>query len=100
VNLSKADEHALSRRDVAMLVARTKGRRSAAGVWSYADKRLRIEFDTSDPHALTIWKISETETKVLSVIWQSADVNGDAVIVLHRGGSWEDSLEMLAKGCV
>jgi hypothetical protein len=103
--MSKAEQHALSLRNVAVQVARTKGRRSAAGVWSYADKRLRIELDTSDPNALTVWKISERESKVLAVIWQEVkadandDASGDAVVVVHRGGSWEDSLLRVAKGC-
>ena len=44
-------------------------------------------------YTLDVWKISETETKVLSVIWKDG---GDAVVVIHRTGSWEDSLKRLA----
>jgi hypothetical protein len=96
--VSKAEQHALTLRDAAMLIARTKGVKTSPGIWRYADKRLRIEFDSGDPHALTLWKQSELELKVLSVIWQP-DV-GEPVIVVMRGGSWEDSLATLATGCV
>jgi hypothetical protein len=98
---TKAETYALNLRDAAMLVARTKGKQISPGLWSYVDKRLRIEFDSGDPHALTVWKQSQLELNVLSVIWSTVggDV-GDPVIVLMRGGSWEDSLERLARSCV
>ena len=44
-------------------------------------------------YTLDVWKISETETKVLSVIWNDG---GDAVVLIHRGGSWEINLTRLA----
>jgi hypothetical protein len=40
--------------------------------------------------------MASRDAKVLSVICNAAD----AVVVLHRGGSWEDSLRRLAKGCL
>jgi hypothetical protein len=33
---------------------------------------------------------------VLSVVWNDG---GDAVVVIHRGGSWEKNLQRLAAGC-
>ena len=51
------------------------------------------------PQALDMFKrgeIGSHDAKVLPVIWNDG---GDDVVVLHRGGSCEDSLKRLAKAC-
>jgi hypothetical protein len=96
--MSQADKQALALRDLAVMVAKTKGvlrsEADALVLFSYHDARLRIEYINGSPQVLDVYRHGELELKVLSVIW---DDGGDAMIVLHRGGSWEDSLRRLAK---
>jgi hypothetical protein len=92
--MSQADEQALALRDLAVRVVMAKGVISGPDVYSYADSRIRIEYDVSGPHVLDVFKHSDSNSKVLSVIWNDG---GDAAVVLHRTGSWEDSLRRLAK---
>jgi hypothetical protein len=93
--MSMADREALSLRDLAVAVAKAKGVRisNTPEPYSYRDTRLRLEYSNGRPQALDVYRHGELELKVLSVIWIDG---GDAVIVLHRGGSWEDSLRRLA----
>jgi hypothetical protein len=58
---------------------------------------LRIVHSSTAPQALDVFKRGDLDLKVLSVIWNDA---GDEVVVLHRTGSWEDSLRRQAKACV
>jgi hypothetical protein len=61
--------------------------------------RIRIEYGSRKPRTLDLFKrgdIGSRDAKVLSVIWNDGD-DGDAVVVLHRGGSWENSLRRVAK---
>ena len=76
-------------------VAMSKGTPTSPDLHGYADARLRIVYCTGSPHALDIWKISETEVRVFGLIWTDAD----AVVVIHRGGSWEQYLRRVAVGC-
>ena len=93
--MSMADREALSLRDLAVAVAKAKGVRisNTPELYSYRDTRLRLEYSNGRPQALDVYRHGELELKVLSVIWIDG---GDAVIVLHRGGSWENSLRRLA----
>ena len=97
--MSLADKQALALRDLAVTIAKTKGvlisEANAQVLFSYHDARLRIEYINGRPQVLDVYRHGELELKVLSVIWD--DDGGDAMIVLHRGGSWEDSLRRLAK---
>jgi hypothetical protein len=81
--MSLAEKQALALRDLAVMVAKAKGVISGPDVHSYADSRIRIEYDVSGPHVLDVFKHSDSNSKVLSVVWQDA---GDAVVVLHRTG--------------
>lgn len=92
--MKQADVTALALRDLALTVAITKGELVGISIRAYTDARLRIEYDTTDPHALTVWKISETKMKVLSVFWQD---DGYPVVLIYRPGSWEDNLRRVAK---
>jgi hypothetical protein len=60
---------------------------SSPDVHSYQDARLRI-VGSKTPQALDVLSRGELDLKVLSVIWN----DGDAVVLLHRTGSWEDWL--------
>jgi hypothetical protein len=95
--MSQADKQALALRDLAVGIAKAKGglisEANARHLYSYRDTRLRIEYANGKPQALDVYRRGELELKVLSVIWN----DGDAVIVLHRTGSWEESLRRLAK---
>jgi hypothetical protein len=93
--MSQAQKQALALRDLAVQVATAKGVKGR-DLFSYADPRLGINYYTASPYTIDVWKISETETKVLSVIWKDG---GDAVVVIHRGGSWEINLKRLAGNC-
>ena len=93
--MSQAEKQALALRDLAVQVPTAKGVKGR-DLFSYADARLGINYYTASPYTLNVWKISETETKVLSVVWNDG---GDAVVVIHRGGSWEKNLQRLAAGC-
>jgi hypothetical protein len=94
--MSLADKQALALRDLAVTIAKAKGVliSNTPELYSYRDTRLRIEYSNGRPQALDVYRFGELELKVLSVIWIDP---GDAVIVLHRTGSWEDSLRRLAK---
>jgi hypothetical protein len=98
--MSLADGEALALRDLGVTIAKTKGvlisEANAQNLYSYHDARLRIEYVNGRPQVLDVYRHGELELKVLSVIW---DDDG-AMIVLHRGGSWEDSLRRLAKAGV
>ena len=94
--MSLAEKQALALRDLAVKIAREKGVliSNTPELFSYRDTRLRIEYSNGRPQVLDVYRHGELELKVLSVIWIDS---GDAVIVLHRTGSWEDSLRRLAK---
>jgi hypothetical protein len=94
--MSLAENQALSLRDLALNVVKAKGAITAPDVCSYADSRIKIEYDTSNPHVLDVFKHSDSNLKVLSVVWNDG---GDAVVILHHGGSWETSLRRIAKAC-
>jgi hypothetical protein len=96
--LSLADKQALALRDLAVNVVMVKGAITASDLHSYHDARIRIEYCRGKPHTLDLFKrgvVGSRDAKVLSVIWNDG---GDAVVVLHRGGSWENSLKGVAKG--
>jgi hypothetical protein len=98
--MSQADKQTLALRDLAVMVAKARGvlisEANAQDLYSYHDASLRIEYTNGRPQMLDVYRFGELELKVLSVIW---DDDG-AMIVLHRGGSWEDNLRRLAKACV
>jgi len=97
--LSLADKQALVLRDLAVNVVMAKGTVTASDLYSYHDARIRIEYNSGEPHALDLFKrgvVGSRDVKVLSVIWNDGD-GSDAVVVLHHGGSWEVSLKRLAK---
>jgi hypothetical protein len=114
--MKMAEKQALALRDLAVNVVKAKGVITASDSYSFHNERIRIEFSSGKPHTLTgatddkqnhgpasldVFKrgdIGSRDAKVLSVIWNDGD-DGDAVIVLHHGGSWENSLKRLAKGC-
>ena len=98
--MSGADKQALALRDLAVAVAKAKGvlisEANGQNLYSYHDARLRIEYINGRPQVLDVYRHGASwNWKVLSVIWD--DDGGDAMIVLHRTGSWEDSLRRLAK---
>jgi hypothetical protein len=95
--MSLAEKQALALRDLALRVVMAKGVVTASDSYSYHDDRLRVEYFSGKPQALDVYKrgdIGSRDAKVLGVIWNDG---GDAVVVLHRGGSWETSLKRLAK---
>jgi hypothetical protein len=94
--MSLAEKQALALRDLAVTVAKAKGVLIGPELYAYHDARIRIEYNNGKPQALDVYRHGELELKVLSVIWSDG---GDAVVVLHRGGSWEDSLRRLARAC-
>jgi hypothetical protein len=94
--MSLAEKQALALRDLAVSVVMAKGTITASDLYSYHDARIRIEYGSGKPKALDVFKrgdIGSRDAKVLSVVWN----DGDAVIVLHHGGSWENSLKRVAK---
>jgi hypothetical protein len=91
--MSLAEKQALALRDLAVIVAKARGVISSPDVHSYQDARLRIVYGSKTPQALDLLSRGELDLKVLSVIWN----DGDAVVLLHRTGSWEDWLRWLAK---
>ena len=98
--MSGADNQTLALRDLAVAVVKAKGvlisEANAQSLYSYHDARLRIEYINGRPQVLDVYRHGASwNWKVLSVIWD--DDGGDAMIVLHRTGSWEDSLRRLAK---
>jgi hypothetical protein len=93
--MSQAEKQALVLRDLAMIVAKAKGVVTAPTQHVFEDARLRIVYSSTAPQALDVLRRGDLDLKVLSVIW---DDGGDAVVVLHRSGSWEDWLMRLAKG--
>jgi hypothetical protein len=90
--MSQAEQAALKIRDQAIGVVMANNARQSGELHTYADARLRIEYCSGMPHALDIWKVSETEVRVFGMIWNPT---GDCVVVLHRGGSWEKYLVRL-----
>ena len=64
--MSQAEKQALALRDLAVQVATAKGVKGR-DLFSYADARLGINYYTASPYTLNVWKISETETKVLTL---------------------------------
>jgi hypothetical protein len=96
--MSLAEKQALALRDLAVNVVMTKGIVTASDLFSYHDERIRIEHCSGKPHTLDLFKrgvVGSRDAKVLSVIWNDG---GDVVVVIHRGGSWENSLKRVAKG--
>jgi hypothetical protein len=93
--MSLAETQALALRDLAVTVAKAEGVMSSPDVHSYQDARLRIIYGSKTPQALEVFSHGELDLKVLSVIWNV----GDAAVLLHRTGSWEDSLRRLAQSC-
>jgi hypothetical protein len=114
--MKMAEKQALALRDLAVNVVMAKGTITASDLYSFHDERIRIEYGSGKPRTLTgatedkqmsvpasldVFKrgdIGSRDAKVLSVIWNDGD-DGDAVIVLHHGGSWEVSLKRVAAGC-
>jgi hypothetical protein len=97
--MSQAEKQALMLRDLAMNVVVAKGTVTASDLYSFHDARIRIEYGSGKPHTLDLFKrgdIGSRDAKVLSVVWNDGD-DGDAVVVLHHGGSWEVSLKRVAK---
>jgi hypothetical protein len=112
--MKMAEKQALALRDLAVQVVMEKGIVTASDSYSFHNERIRIEFSSGKPHTLTgatddkqmsvpasldVFKrgvVGSRDAKVLSVIWNDGD-DGDAVIVLHHGGSWEVSLKRVAK---
>jgi hypothetical protein len=95
--MSLAEKQALALRDLAVIVAKAKGVISGPDQYTYQDARLRIVYSSTTPQALDVCRRGDLDLKLLSVIWQDG---GDAVVVLHRTGSWEDSLRRVAKACL
>jgi hypothetical protein len=98
--MSLVERTALGLRDLALRVVMTKGTVTASDLYSYQDDRIRIEYHSGKPQALDLFKRGEMgsrDARVLSVVWNDGG-DGDAVVVLHRGGSWEVSLKRAAKG--
>ena len=93
--MSQAEKQALQLRDLAVIVAKAKGELTGPDLYSYQDARIRIEYCSGKPHVLDVFKRGDSNLKVLSVVWNAG---GDAVVVLHHGGSWEDSLKRVARG--
>jgi hypothetical protein len=99
--MSPAEKQALALRDLAVIVAKAKDaitptEGAAPDQSIYQDARLRIVYRSTTPQALEVFRRGDLDLKVLSVIWNGEE----AVVVVHRTGSWETSLRRLAKGCV
>jgi hypothetical protein len=97
--MSLAEKQALALRDLALRVVMAKGTVAASDLYSYHDERIRIEYCSGKPQALDLFKRGEMgsrDARVLSVVWNDGG-DGDAVVVLHHGGSWENSLKRAAK---
>jgi hypothetical protein len=94
--MSLAEKQALALRDLAVIVAKAKGVIIAPDLFSYRDMHIRVEYSSGKPQALDVFRLGDLDLKVLSLIWNDG---GDAVVVLHRTGSWEDSLKRLARSC-
>jgi hypothetical protein len=102
--MSQAEKQALALRDLAVIVAKAKGATTTQTTapdqpsqYVFEDARLRIVYNSTAPQALDVYRRGDLDLKVLSVIWNDG---GDAVVVLHRTGSWEDNLRRVAKACV
>jgi hypothetical protein len=93
--MSQAEKQALVLRDLAMIVGKAKGVVTAPDQHVFEDARLRIVYSSTAPQALDVFRRSDLDLKVLSVVWNDG---GDADVVLHRSGSWEDYLKRVAKG--
>jgi hypothetical protein len=102
--MSHAEKQALALRDLAVIVAKAKGSTTTqitapdqSGQYVFEDARLRIEYCSGKPQALDVFRRGDLDLKVLSVIWNDGGDGDGSVVVLHRTGSWEDSLKRLAK---
>jgi hypothetical protein len=96
--VSPAKKQALALRDLAGFVAKTKGVIVGPDLYIYQDMRIRVEYRTVKPHALDVFRRGDLELKVPSVVWNESNGDGsNTVVILHRGGIWEDSLRRLAK---
>jgi len=94
--MSLAEKQALALRDLAVLVAKAKGVIVPPDIFNYRDPRIRIEYSNGKPQALDVFRRGDLDLKVLSVVWNDG---GDAVVVVHRTGSWEVSLRRLVQSC-
>jgi hypothetical protein len=97
--MSLAEKQALALRDLAVNVVMAKGTVTASDLYSFHDARIRIEYGSGKPRTLDLFKrgvVGSRDAKVLSVVWNDGG-DGDAVIVLHHGGSWENSVKRVAK---
>jgi hypothetical protein len=92
--MSPAEKQPFALRDLAVIIAKAKSVIVAPDLYSFHDLRIRIEYANGKPQAIDVWR-GGLDLKVLSVVWQD---HGDAVVVLHRTGSWEDSLRKLVRG--
>src|ERR1700677_148710 len=96
--MSLAEKQALVLRNLAVNVAKAKGVLTAPNLYTYQDDaRLLIEYRGGKPHGLDVFKYGDYNVKVLSVIWNDG---GDEIVLIHRTGSWEDSLKRLAKAVI
>jgi hypothetical protein len=93
--MSQAEKQPLVLSDLAVIVAKEKGVITAPDQHVFDDGRLRIVYSSMAPQVLDVFRRGDLDLKVLSVIWNDG---GDAVVVLHRSGSWEDYLKRVAKG--
>jgi hypothetical protein len=94
--MSQVEKQALGLLDLAVIVAKAKGVITPPPYQHvFEDARLRIVYSSTAPQALDVFRRGDLDLKVLSVIWNDG---GDAVVVLHRSGSWEDYLKRVAKG--
>jgi|ERR1700730_8161554 hypothetical protein len=110
--MSLAEKQALALRDLAVMVAKAKGviisTNQPGHLYTYHDARIRIEYCSGNmqngrPASLELFKLGDMasrDPKVLSVIWNDGGDGAGSVVVLHRTGSWEDSLRRLAKACL
>jgi len=67
-------------------------------LYDYTDVLFKIAYraaTSAAPHAIEILKRSFVERQLLNVVWRDDD-DGDAMVVLHRVGSWQDSLRRVA----
>jgi hypothetical protein len=94
--MSQAAKHAQRIRDQALAALTTRGARIAPGQHRYTDHRLEISYQAATaaaPHTLEIAKHGEGKVRVFNLVWADA---GEAVVLVHRPGSWETSLRRLA----
>ena len=91
-----SNTEALRLRDLAVAIALAKGRQLVPdGPYVYEDPVIAISYRTSvtGEHVLSVHKRSFSELQVLCLTWRD---DGDAVVVTHLTGSWQDRLKRLA----